>query len=71
MSKRTTWPWPELTIHVDRELEGSYIVEAYGDGSGWRMTSASGKQVVASAATPEPLVKYGRKRGAKRVEIFR
>lgn len=58
---------PTLRIVVEKPLEGSYVVEAYPNGSGFYMTGAGGRQVIATAETLEELQAYGRKQGAKRV----
>ena len=51
-------------------LSGTYVVEAYPNGSGFRLTSVSGKQVLAHADTVAALEKWAKKNGAKRVEFI-
>ena len=51
-------------------LSGSYAIEAYPNGSGFRLTSVSGKQVLAHADTVAALEKWAKKNGAKRAEFI-
>ncbi len=51
-------------------LSGTYVVEAYADVPGFKLTSVSGKQVLAHADTVGALVKWAKKNGAKRVEFI-
>lgn len=49
----------------------TFVVEATTSGDAFNITSASGRQVIAQADTAEELVKWAKKKGAKRTEVFR